>query len=322
VVDRFRALLACPGCAGELSDAWTCRSCRTSFDASDSIPNLRLPTVGATETVRLFYEAAPFPGYPPRDTLHALRARAERNPFVRLLDRSIPEDARIVEIGCGTGQMSLYLARGDRTVIAADLSRAALRLGAQAANRFGVGGAQFIETDLQRPALKPGAFDVVYSAGVLHHTPDPRKSFVKLVHLARPGGVLVIGLYNALARIPSRLRRVTARVSGLRWIPFDPVLRARDGDTARRAAWLRDQYQHPEEHCHTVGEVRRWFYENEVEPLRTYPSTLFGDDPDDLFVAADDDWAFESVLAQMSWMMSLGREGGLFFAIGRRHECA
>src|SRR5256885_5757359 len=47
-------------------------------------------------------------------------------------------DARIAEIGCGTGQMCLYLARADRMVIGADLTRAALRLGAAAARRFGL----------------------------------------------------------------------------------------------------------------------------------------------------------------------------------------
>ena len=31
-----------------------------------------------------------------------------------------------------------------------------------------------METDLRRPGLRKGSFDVVYSSGVLHHTPDPR----------------------------------------------------------------------------------------------------------------------------------------------------
>ena len=86
-----------------------------------------------TEAVRRFYERAPFPGYPPRDSLHALRLRAERNRFVRLLDRAIPADARILDIGCGTGQMALYLARADRVVVAVDLAHPSLQLGAEAA---------------------------------------------------------------------------------------------------------------------------------------------------------------------------------------------
>src|SRR2546423_5544297 len=59
-----------------------------------------------TDAVRRFYEQAPFPGYPPHDSLQALRARAERSAFAPLIDRAIAGDARIVEVGCGTGQRS------------------------------------------------------------------------------------------------------------------------------------------------------------------------------------------------------------------------
>src|SRR5207245_5390290 len=148
------------------------------------------------------------------DTLHTLRARAERSRFAPLRDRAIAGDARIVEIGCGTGQMCLYLARADRVVIGADLARASLVVGAAAAQRFGLDRVQFVETDLQRPGLKPGAFDVVYSSGVVHHTPNPRASFARIAQLARPGGTIVLGVYNAFARIPAKLRRVAARLSG------------------------------------------------------------------------------------------------------------
>src|SRR6266568_7710558 len=108
------------------------------YDAPDGIPNLRLLGDPRTEIVRCFYEQAPFPDYPPRATLGWLRARAERSEFARLIDEAIPGDARIVEIGCGTGQMSLYLARADRVVIGADLTRASLTLAAAAARRFGL----------------------------------------------------------------------------------------------------------------------------------------------------------------------------------------
>jgi SAM-dependent methyltransferase len=317
-MEAIRALLACPVCAGSLSREWICRGCAARFDADDGIPNLRLPGGERTEAVRRFYERAPFPGYPPRDTVSSLRARAERSPFARRLDRSIAGDARIVEVGCGTGQMSLYLARADRLVVAVDLTRASLRLGAAAARRFGVDRVQFVETDLQRPGLRDGAFDVVYSSGVLHHTANPRASFARLARLARPGGIVVVGVYNALARIPTRLRRVVARASGFRWIPFDPVLRDRRHQPERREAWLRDQYQHPEEHRHTLAEVQRWFAENGLEYLRACPSSVLDDEPDDLFTPAPDNWALEAWLAQLSWMRTLGREGGLFVTIGQR----
>ena len=320
-MEDVRELLACPACGSSLAGDWSCRGCGTRFDAPDGIPDLRLAGDRRTETVRSFYEHTPFPGYPPRDNLLALRARAERSEFAQLLDRAIPGDARIVEVGCGTGQMCLYLARADRIVIGADLARAPLQLGAAAARRFGLDRVQFVETDLQRPGLAAGAFDVVYSSGVLHHTPNPRESFARVVQLARPGGIILIGLYNAFARIPLRMRRLVARLSGLRLVPFDPVLRDRRHDPARREAWLRDQYQHPEEHRHTLGEVQRWFAENGVDYVRTYPSAVFEEEPGELFAPAPDNWAPESWLAQLGWMTTLGREGGLFFTIGRRRNC-
>ena len=317
-MDRFRELLACPSCGGMLSATWSCGACAARFDFADGVPNLRLPAAGATETVRRFYERAPFPGYPPREDLQMLHARAERHPFVRLIDRAIPGDARIVDVGCGTGQLCLYLARADRVVVGADLTRASLVLGAAAAARFGLDRVQFVETDLQRPGLRRGAFDVVYSSGVVHHTPDPRASFARIAELARPGGLVVLGVYNAIARIPSRLRRIAARLSRDRFVPFDPVLRDRAQDRARRDAWVRDQYRHPEEHRHTIAEVQRWFADHRVEYLRTYPGTVFGDTPEDLFTPAPDNWGLERWLTQIAWMGTLGREGGLFFTIGRR----
>jgi SAM-dependent methyltransferase len=317
-MDVVRELLACPRCNDALTTDWACGSCGARYSAPDGIPRLRVVGDARTEVVRQFYECAPFPGYRPSDTLESLRARAERSTFARLLDASISVDAKVLEVGCGTGQMSVYLAHADRLVIGADLARASLLLGTAAAKRFGVNRVQFVETDLQSPGLRKGAFDVVYASGVLHHTPDPRSSFARIVQLARPGGIIVIGLYNAFARFPLRLRRFLARLSGYRWIPFDPVLRDRENEPARREAWLRDQYMHPEEHHHTIAELRNWFENNGVKYVRTYPSALIGVDPQHLFATEVDNWGVEAWLAQIGWMRTLGPEGGLFVTIGRR----
>jgi len=165
--------------------------------------------------------------------------------------------------------------------------------------------------------LRRGAFDVVICSGVLHHTPDPRASFASVARLARPGGVLVVGLYNAYARLPLRLRRAIFRLTGV--VALDPVLRARAGEPERREAWLRDQYLHPEEHRHTLGEVQSWFRENDVAYVRTYPSALIAEESEDLFAFAGDNWWLETWLAQLGWIGTLAHEGGLFITIGRRN---
>jgi SAM-dependent methyltransferase len=179
---------------------------------------------------------------------------------------------------------------------------------------------RFVETDLHAPGLAVGGFDVVIASGVLHHTPDPARAFAAAARLARPGGILVIGLYSAYARLPHRLRRLVARATGYRIIPLDPVLRDRAAEPERRTAWLRDQYQHPEEHRHTLGEVLRWFRTAGVEYLRAYPTSTVGEEPlsgAELFTPAGDDWAFERLLVQLGWTARLWHEGGLFVVIGR-----
>lgn len=313
-----RVLLACPACRDTLDRDWRCEGCGLAFEEQDDIPALRLPGDRRTETVRDFYTETPFPNYPPEASLSWLRARASASPFAQMLDTAIPPDARIVEVGCGTGQMSLFLARGERQVIGADLTRASLRLAADAARRFRIESVSFIETDLARPALRDGAFDVVYCSGVLHHTPDPRASFARIARLARPGGMIVLGLYNTVARLPLRIRRVVARITRERWIPFDPILRDRAAEPDRRAAWLRDQYRHPEEHRHSLREVRRWFEENGVVFVRSYPPVLDDEGtPTSLFDPEEDGWAFGDWLTQLGWMGSLSQEGGLFVTVGQ-----
>ncbi len=320
----FLELFACPACEGSVSAASAevrCVSCDAKYPVENGIVDLRVEADQRTDAVRNFYSESPFPNYPPEDTLSGLRGRAAKSEFARLLDQAIPGDARILEVGCGTGQMSLFLATADRIIVGADLTRASLELGADAARRYDVDRVRFVETDLRSPGLAEGAFDVVYSSGVLHHTPDPRQSFAAIARLVRPGGIIVLGLYNVYARFPHRLRRAIASLTGLRFIPFDPVLRARDAEPERRKAWLRDQYIHPEEHRHTIAEVQSWFAESDIEYLRTYPNALIGAEPlqnGELFVPAEDNWGFENVLSQMGWAFTLSYEGGLWVTIGQR----
>ncbi len=323
VAPELLTLLACPSCGAALREepaALGCDGCGRSFEVRDGSPRLRRELEPRAAEIRDFYSVAPFPGYPPRDSYATLRARAERSAFARLLDEAIAPDARVLDMGCGTGQLSLFLATGDRLVVGADLTPSSLELATGAARRFGVARVRFVETDLRAPGLRAGAFDVVMCSGVLHHTPDPEASFRAIARLVRPGGLVVVGVYNAYARLPHRVRRAIARVTGYRWFPLDPVLRDRDAEPARRTAWLRDQYRHPEEHRHTLAEVQRWFDAGGIAYVRTYPSTVTGEPPLErggLFTPAADDWSLENVLHQLSWAFTLGREGGLFVAIGR-----
>ena len=315
-----RALICCPRCAGALDDSFHCNSCAIEYAEREGVLDLRVPLAGVSDQVRAFYSESPFPNYPPFDSLGWLRARSERSALLRLLDEAIPRDASVLDLGCGTGQAALFLASAGRTVIGADLTRASLELAASAARRYGVDSALFVETDLLAPGLRAGSFDVVHCSGVLHHTADPAASFAAAARLVRPGGVLLVGLYNLFARIPHRARRLLARLTGLRSALLDPVLRERDAEPERRKAWLRDQYLHPVERSHTVAELRGWYQANDFEWLRSFPSAQLGpaEPSAETMFESEDYWPPEAICAQFGWAAQLGHEGGLFFGIGCR----
>ncbi|MFQ5743919.1 MAG: class I SAM-dependent methyltransferase [Acidobacteriota bacterium] len=79
----------------------------------------------------------------------------------------------ILDAGCGNGTLSKALADRGATVVAVDLSASVVR----AHEHCGSEGPHFVQGNLFYPPFKPGAFDAIYSCGVFHHTPDPRRCF-------------------------------------------------------------------------------------------------------------------------------------------------
>ena len=193
----------------------------TRYPVEEGIPRLFVPTDGATngrdvtELVKQFYEQTPFPNYDDLDTPRALLEKARAGRFARLLNEQIPYDARVVEIGCGTGQLTNFLAIAHRTVLGVDVCLNSLRLAQGFKMRHGLDRATFAQMNLFRPGLKDGFFDVVISNGVLHHTATAAEPSAASVSWSRPGGYLVVGLYNAYSRKLHYARRALFRWTGL-----------------------------------------------------------------------------------------------------------
>ena len=83
--------------------------------------------------MKSFYETNPFPNYDDLDSRESLASKARRGVFARLLDEQIPADSLVLEVGCGTGQLTNFLGMAwNRTVFGSDLCLNSLRL----ANRF------------------------------------------------------------------------------------------------------------------------------------------------------------------------------------------
>jgi SAM-dependent methyltransferase len=328
-------LLACPACGGALAAApgagLACQGCARAFPCSEGIPRLYWPNdwtgrEDVTEVVKAFYEETPFPNYDEIDSSERLRAKAEQGLFARLLNEQIPFGARILEAGCGTGQLSNFLGlTWPRRVFGTDLCLNSLRLAEAFRAGQSIAGACFVQMNLFRPAFRAESFDVVVSNGVLHHTSDPLGGFRSLLRLLKPGGIVIVGLYNRFGRLTTDLRRVLFRLSGDRAKWVDPWLRRAGLGQAKQRAWFMDQYKHPHESKHTLGEVLAWFDRCAVEFLNGVPRCTAGEGlspREELFAPHPRGSGFDHFAVQARMMLSGGREGGFFTMIGRKRHAS
>ena len=204
---KHSEIFKCPRCDGGLeftSDKISCVLCKTEFKYDDGLPLLFWKNEGGdskhdvTEEVKSFYMKTPFPNYDDDETSVSLREKATNQIYVQLLDNQISYTGKILEVGCGTGQLSNLLAMTKtRTIFGADLSINSLKL----ANKFRelnrIRNLKFIQMNLFQPVFKAEMFDVVICNGVLHHTSDPFTGFqsiskpVSYTHLTLPTILLV-----------------------------------------------------------------------------------------------------------------------------------
>lgn len=109
---------------------------------------------------------------------------------------------RVLEIGCGIGTDTISFAQAGAHVTAVDLSEASLDLTRQRAEVFGLNDRV---TTLQANAeqldqvLEPQTFDLIYSFGVIHHTPDPDAALTAIRKYAGPETALKLMVYYRYA---------------------------------------------------------------------------------------------------------------------------
>lgn len=329
--EENEAILACPGCRARIrfsAPMIACEACGAVYPFSDEgIPLLFCPNEGwtdrtdVTEAVQAFYEVNPFPNYDDMDSRESLAEKASRGIFARLLDEQVPTGSLVLEVACGTGQLTNFLGQSwKRKVFGADLCLNSLRLGKAFRDRFGINHAEFLQMNLFRPCFVDGAFDMVICNGALHHTGDPLRGFQSIARLVKPGGFVLIGLYNRIGRLPTDFRRWIFSTFGEGFAFLDDHMRNRKYNEARKRAWFMDQYKHPHESKHTFSELIGWFESNGFEFLASIPkvkSDPFATD-EKLFEPHDKGTRVTRLLAEIEMLLKGGVDGGLYIMIGRK----
>ena len=77
--------------------------------------------------VQEFYNKTPFPDYELDRFTTTEDLKQAAYPFAKILDRSIPQEASIIDVGTGTGQLSAFLSLRRKNVWGIDFSDSSLK---------------------------------------------------------------------------------------------------------------------------------------------------------------------------------------------------
>lgn len=101
---------------------------------------------------------------------------------------------KLLEVGCGMGTDLLQFARGGAICTGVDLTPRSIEISRHRFKLYDVPGT-FLIADGEKLPFPENTFDVVYSNGVLHHTPDTAGAVQEIHRVLRPGGIAKVMLY-------------------------------------------------------------------------------------------------------------------------------
>jgi len=190
----------------------------------------------------------------------------------------------VLDAGCGHGRyLHAFRSLGAR-VVGLDIGRGPEEVGIRPVGE----DVSLVQGSVLAPPFRAGSFDLVFSDGVIHHTPDAKGAFLALARLVAPGGALYIWVYPREGWFREAFfgtaRAVTTRLPGfaVRWLsyvlaPLTIFVRSYSGTKFGRASWaecaqvVHDWIAPPLQSHHTYEEVAAWAREAGLGGLEQLP---------------------------------------------------
>jgi ubiquinone/menaquinone biosynthesis C-methylase UbiE len=108
------------------------------------------------------------------------------------LEKLMPSDLVLADIGCGTGSLTLELARFAKRVLAIDLSRAMLTRAADVAKESKISNVEFRRGNIEKLPVPDNSVDATFCVMVLHFLENPDQAVQELCRITRPGGSVIV----------------------------------------------------------------------------------------------------------------------------------
>lgn len=234
--------------------------------------------------VRKMYLSHPFPQWGHEKRVQRLPAELCRYRFLGF-ENEMP-GSRLLDVGCGTGNRSMLVAKhyGVREFVGLDASTESLSIAQRVADEEAFERFRPVEGNLFEMPFEDNSFDVVVSWGVLHHTASPIDGLKEMVRVCRPGGCIGLFVYNRYADWRHNMQKnKVSRIAGddfeerfevaHRLYGTKPI----DEMSPEEIAVFYDQFCHPHKSDHTIGEVLSWFKQLNLKYSGSYPPLRFAD---------------------------------------------
>ena len=107
------------------------------------------------------------------------------------------EGKRVLDAGCGNGRFSFVVSHyRPNLLVAFDISSGVFHARRAILKHNPEARVAFIQGDITKPPFREEVFDIVFSWGVIHHTPRAEETFPIISQLVRPGGKLGVFVYE------------------------------------------------------------------------------------------------------------------------------
>jgi len=194
--------LACPGCAGDLilkevssgqensieSGQLQCSDCKATYEIIRHVPRF-VPTENYAASFGYEWNRHTRTQY---DSYTGTRISEER--FFQ--ETKWPRDLSgqvILEVGSGSGRFTEPAAATGAMVVSLDYSSA---VDANYASNGHKDNVLVVQGDIYTMPFRTNFFDKLFCIGVIQHTPDPERAFLRLTEHLKPGGSLAIDIYR------------------------------------------------------------------------------------------------------------------------------
>ncbi len=154
-----------------------------------------------TEDIKAFYSQIHFPGRYTGEDLKFYEEQGINNVYLKEIDRFLVDGMSVLDVGCGTGLVSNLFAlhRPNCQITAVDFSDS-IDYASTFAQENGITNVKWVKKDfLNFKTTKQ--YDMIICCGVLHHIPEYEQALAKMKGLLKPGGKLMLAVYNKYGKL-------------------------------------------------------------------------------------------------------------------------